>query len=47
MRFWNDGMIGIGIFDLIYKAQMLNRSRAVTWLTIVEQPILKCIECTV
>jgi len=41
MRFRHDPLVGIGIFYLAIKSQMLNRCRAVKWLTVVQQPILK------
>ena len=47
MRFRHDPLVGIGIFYLAIKSQMLNRCRAVKWLTVVQQPILKFNKYTV
>jgi len=41
MRFRPDPLVGIGIFYLAIKSQMLNRCRAVKWLMVVQQPIRK------
>jgi hypothetical protein len=41
MRFRHDPLVGIGIFYLAIKSQTLNRCRAVKWLMVVRQPILK------
>jgi hypothetical protein len=41
MRFRHDPLVGIGIFYLAIKSLMLKRYRAVKWLTVVRQPILK------
>ena len=40
-RFRHDLLVGIGIFYLAIKSQTLNRCRAVKWLMVVQQPILK------
>jgi len=42
MRFRHDALVGIGIFYLAIKSQTLDRCRAVKWLMVVRQPILKC-----
>jgi len=47
MRFRHDYMVAIDICYLAIKSQIFNRSRAVKWLTVVQQPILKCNEYTV
>jgi hypothetical protein len=47
MRFRHDLLVGIHIFNLAIKSQMLNRCRAVKWLTVVQQPILKFNKYTV
>ena len=47
MRFRHDPLVGIGIFYLAIKSQTLNRCRAVKWLTVVQQPILKFNKYTV
>ena len=36
MSFRHDPMVGMGIFYLAIKSQTLNRSRVVTWLTVVQ-----------
>jgi hypothetical protein len=36
MRFWDDHLVGIGIFYLATKSQLLNRSRVVNWLMVVQ-----------
>jgi len=41
MRFRHDPLVGIGIFYLAIKSQMLNRCRAVKWSMVVQQPIVK------
>jgi len=41
MRFRHDPLVGIGIFYLPIKSQTLNRCRAVKWLMVVQQPIVK------
>jgi hypothetical protein len=41
MSFRHDPLVSIGIFYLAIKAQMLNRSRVVKWLTVTQQPILE------
>ena len=41
MRFRHDPLVGIAIIYLGIKSQMLNRCRAVEWLTVVQQPTLK------
>lgn len=41
MRFRRDPLVGIGILDFTIKFQTLNRSWAVKWLMVVQQPILK------
>ena len=46
-RFRHDPLVGIRIFYLAIKSQTLNRCRAVTWLTVVQQAILKFNKCTV
>jgi len=40
LRFRHDPLVGIGIFYLAIKSQMVNRCRAVKWLMVVQQPIL-------
>jgi len=40
-------LVGISIFYLAIKSLMLNRYRAVKWLTVIQQPILECITYTV
>ena len=47
MRFRHDPLVGIGIFYLAIKSQMLNRSRVVKWLTVIQQPILEFNKYTV
>jgi len=47
MIFRHDPLVGIGIFYLAFKSQMLKRSRVVKWLTVVQQPILEFIKYTV
>jgi len=47
MRFRHDPLVGIRIFYLAIKSQALNRCRAVKWLTVVQQPILKFNKYTV
>ena len=47
MRFRHDLLVGISIFYLAIKSQTLNRCRAVKWLTVVQQPILKLNKYTV
>jgi len=47
MSFRHDLLVGIGIFYLAIKSKMLNRSRVVKWLTVVQQPMLEFIEYTV
>ena len=47
MRFRHDSLVGIGIFYLAIKSQMLNRCRAVKWLMVEQQPILKFNKYTV
>jgi hypothetical protein len=41
MKFWHDFFVGISIFYLAIKSQTLNRCRAVKWLMVVPQPIVK------
>jgi len=41
MRFRYDPLVGVGIFYLVIKSQMVNRYRVVKWLMVVQQPILK------
>jgi hypothetical protein len=41
MRIRHDPLVGIHIFCLAIKAQTLNRCRAVQWLRVVQQPIVK------
>ena len=41
MRFRHDPLAGIDIFHLGIKSQMLNRYRAVKWLIVLQQLILK------
>ena len=41
MRFRHDPLVGIHIFYLAIKSQILNRCRAVKLLTVVQHPILK------
>jgi len=41
MRFRQDPLVGIGILYLAIKSQMLNRWRAVKWVIVEQQPILK------
>jgi hypothetical protein len=40
MSFRYNPLVGIGIFNFAIKSQTLNRSRAVKWLTVIQQPIL-------
>ena len=40
MCFRHDPLVGIDIFYLAIKSQMLNRSRVLKWLTVIQQPIL-------
>jgi len=47
MRFRLDPLVGIDIIYVAIKSQMLNRCRAMKWLTVVQQPILKCTNVTV
>ena len=47
MRFRHDPLVDICIFYLTIKSQTLNRCRAVKWLTVVQQPILKFNKYTV
>jgi len=47
MRFRHHPLVGIGIFSLAIKSQTLNRCRAVTWFTVVQQLILKWNKYTV
>jgi len=47
MKFRHDPLVGIRIFYVAIKFQMLNRWRAVKWLTVVQQPILKFNKYTV
>jgi len=47
MSFRHDPLVGIGIFYLAIKFQMLNRSRVVKWLTVIQQPILEFNKYTV
>jgi hypothetical protein len=47
MRFRYDPLVGICIFYLAIKSQTLHRSRAVKWLLVVQQPILKINKYTV
>jgi len=41
MSFRHDTLVGIGIFYLPIKFQMLNRRRVVIWLTVIQQSILE------
>jgi len=41
MGFRHDPFVGIAIFYLALKSQMLNRCRVVKWLTVVQQPNLE------
>jgi len=41
MSFRHDPLVGIDIFYRAMKSQMLDRSRAVKWLTVTQQPILE------
>jgi len=47
MRFRHNPLVGIGIVYLAIKSQTLNRCRAVKWLTVVQQPIVKFNKYTV
>jgi hypothetical protein len=47
MSFRHDPLVGIGIFYLAIKSQMLNRSQVVKWLTVKQQPILELNKYTV
>ena len=47
MIFRHDPLVGIRIFYLAIKSQTLDRWRAVKWLTVVQQPILKFNKYTV
>jgi hypothetical protein len=47
MRFRHHPLLGVGIFYIAIRFQMLNRYWAVKWLTVVQEPFLKCIEYTV
>jgi hypothetical protein len=47
MRFRHDTLVGIGIFCLAIISQTLNRCRAVKWLTVEQQPIVKFYKYTV
>ena len=47
MRFRHDPLFRIHIFYLAIKSQTLKRCRAVKWLTVVQQPILKFNKYTV
>jgi len=47
ISFRHDPLVGIGIFYLAIKSQMLNRCRAVKWLMVVQQAILKIDNYTV
>jgi hypothetical protein len=41
LRCMYDPLVGIGIFYLAIRFQMLNRCRVVKWLMVVQRPILK------
>jgi len=47
MSFKHGPLVGIGIFYLAIKFQMLNRCRVVKWLTVIHQLILEYIKYTV
>jgi neutral trehalase len=47
MSFRYDPLVGIAIFYLAIKSQMLNSSRVVKWLTVVQQHILEFNKYTV
>jgi len=47
IRFRHDPFISISILYLTIKSQMLNRCRALQWLTVLQQPILKFNKYTV
>jgi hypothetical protein len=47
ISFRYDPVVDIGIFYLAIKSQTLNRCRAVTWLTVIQQPIMEFNEYTV
>jgi len=47
MRLRHGPLVAIGIFYLAIKSQMINRYRAVKWLTVVQQPIGKLNKYTV
>jgi len=40
MKFSHNPSVGIGIFYVAIKSQILNRNRAVQWLLVAQQPIL-------
>jgi hypothetical protein len=39
MSFRYDPLVGIGIFYIAIKSQMVNRSGVVKWFTVIQQPI--------
>jgi hypothetical protein len=47
ISFRHDPLVGIGIFYLAIKSQMLNRSRVVKWLMVIQQPLLELNKYTV
>jgi hypothetical protein len=47
MSFRHDPLVGIGIFYLAIKSQMLNRGRVVKWLMVIQQPILELNKYTI
>jgi hypothetical protein len=47
MRFRHDPLDGFGIFYRAIKSQILNRSRVVKWLTVIQQHILELNQYTV
>jgi hypothetical protein len=47
IRSRRDPLVGIGLFYLAIKSQMLNRCRAAKWLMVVPQPNLRINDYTV